>query len=459
MADYTPSLTSNHMRKDILILITLALGFVMATLDVTIVNVAVSTIQKTLYLGGTYTTWIIDSYMVTFASLLLLGGTLAQRYGGKTIYMLGLSIFIISSLFCAMALNGSMLIIGRLFQGIGAALFMPSSLSLLSLSFADDKKRAKMFGLWSAIVSIASGCGPFVGGLLVNEFGWRSVFIINIPIGIIGFIMAYIMISESEKIMIELYLRSHILAVFSISLLSYVLIEGPTYGWLSTRMIGIICITLCLISAFIYKEMKSHHSIIPISLFKNRFFTGANVIGVCINLSLFGGIFMFGMFLQHAKGLTLLMAGVQLLPMMAVFVLGNILFSTFINRWSVEWIMFVALVVASICTIILVITVGTNIGYWAISLLYACANLAIGLVVPAMTSIVMETGKSAGHMASATLNVNRQIGSLIGVALIGAIIDYSNDWYEKASHSFLLMAIIYLISAGLAGMLLKKKTF
>lgn len=171
-------LLKTHTRtiSDIWILVSLAMGFIMATLDVTVVNVAVADIQEKLQISLSSTTWIVDGYMLFFASLLLAGGSLANRYGAKNIYLIGLTIFVIASVLCALAPTGTILIVARSIQGVGAALFMPSSLSLLAISYPDANKRAKMFGIWSAIVSISSGLGPFVGGVLVNTFGWRSIF-------------------------------------------------------------------------------------------------------------------------------------------------------------------------------------------------------------------------------------------------------------------------------------------
>ncbi|MDJ1630154.1 MFS transporter [Bacillus velezensis] len=172
-------------------LIVLALGFLMATLDVTVVNVAMADMKNTLSMSLSGVTWVVDGYILTFASLLLAGGALADRFGSKAIYILGLAVFVMASCLCAVSINGQMLIAGRLMQGIGAALFMPSSLSLLAASYPDERVRARMFGLWAALVSSASGLGPFIGGVLVQAAGWQSIFLINVPLGFFALISAY----------------------------------------------------------------------------------------------------------------------------------------------------------------------------------------------------------------------------------------------------------------------------
>ncbi|OPA13995.1 MFS transporter [Bacillus cereus] len=436
-------------KSGIIILIALAMGFIMATLDVTVVNVAVVNIQETLGLALYSSTWIVDGYILSFAALLLAGGSLANRFGAKKIYMIGLIIFVFASLLCVIATTGNILVMGRVIQGVGAALFMPSSLSLLVVSFPDEKKRAKMFGIWSAIVSIASGTGPFIGGFLVNTFGWRSIFIINLPIGMIGIVVAFVIIPnvlpEKEKINVA----NHLIGIIAITLLAFTLIEGPSYGWSSSQILGGIVGTVLTAILFVYAERKSKNSVVPRVLFQNETFTSANIVGFLINFALFGGIFMFGLFLQKAYGASPFVAGLQLLPMMSVFVIGNLLFAKMVTKFGSNLLLFIALFIASIGSVLLMFLV-KNVSYIGIALIYSVVNLGIGIAVPAMTTIVMKSaGRENGNMAGATLNVNRQIGALVGIAIMGIILNESSNWYRGASYSFLVIGLSYLCAAFL----------
>ncbi|HDR7734144.1 TPA: MFS transporter [Bacillus thuringiensis] len=436
-------------KSGIIILFALAMGFIMATLDVTVVNVAVVNIQETLGLALYSSTWIVDGYILSFAALLLAGGSLANRFGAKKIYMIGLIIFVFASLLCVIATTGNILVMGRVIQGVGAALFMPSSLSLLVVSFPDEKKRAKMFGIWSAIVSIASGTGPFIGGLLVNTFGWRSIFIINLPIGMIGIVVAFVIIPnvlpEKEKINVA----NHLIGIIAITLLAFTLIEGPSYGWSSSQILGGIVGTVLTAILFVYAERKSKNSVVPRVLFQNETFTSANIVGFLINFALFGGIFMFGLFLQKAYGASPFVAGLQLLPMMSVFVIGNLLFAKMVTKFGSNLLLFIALFIASIGSVLLMFLV-KNVSYIGIALIYSVVNLGIGIAVPAMTTIVMKSaGRENGNMAGATLNVNRQIGALVGIAIMGIILNESSNWYRGASYSFLVIGLSYLCAAFL----------
>ncbi|KEK24586.1 MFS transporter [Bacillus gaemokensis] len=451
------NLETNQMKSSsMIILLALAIGFIMATLDVTVVNIAISNIQENLHMGISSATWVVDGYILSFASLLLIGGSLANRYGAKHMYLIGLVCFVFASLFCSIASSGNTLVAARILQGIGAALFMPSSLSLLATSYPNEKQRAKIFGLWSAIVSVTSGIGPFIGGVLVHTFGWRSIFVINLPIGIIGIFLAYYVVSTSSRQQVKLNLFNHGLGVITLACLAFSLIEGPSYGWTSPQILGGFLITIIVANLFITAERTSKHPIIPLALFHDQRFSSANIVGFFINFSLFGGIFMFGLFLQHTRGATPFLAGLQLLPMMAVFVVGNLLFAKLAIRFGSKSPMLISLLVASLGSFLLLF-ISPSMPYWLVATIYAIVNLGIGVSVPAMTAIVIQTaGREHGNIAGATLNVNRQIGALVGVAFMGIILHESVTWYAGAKYSFLAMGISYLIASFLVWRFIKK---
>ena len=431
-------------------LIVLALGFLMATLDITIINVAVPKIQQSLEVNLSQSTWVVDGYILTFATLLLISGSLANRYGAKNIYILGLLIFIIASFFCAQAQNGSMLISSRLVQGIGAALFMPSSISLLAHSYPDEKQRAKMFGIWSAIVSIASGLGPFIGGLLVNFAGWRSIFYINLPIGMVALILTYKLISNTSIVKEKINIIDHVLGIITLSSLSYILIEGENIGWGNKNILWALAIGLIAFLILIFRETKITNPIIPRHLYGNKKFSASNSIGFFLNFSLFGSIFMFSQFLQEAKGSNSFIAGVQLVPMMAVFIVGNLLFSKLASKYRTASLLLLSLVISAIGSLVLTFLVTPSTPYWLIALIFSIVNLGVGVTVPAMTITVMDSaGEKSSNIAGALLNANRQIGALVGVAVMGIIISISKDWYLSATNSFGTMAILYFLSAFL----------
>ena len=293
-----------------LTLITLAIGFIMATLDASIMNVAVTTLQKKLSLSSTSGTWIIDSYLLSFASLLLLGGVLANKFGSKLIYLVGMFLFIISSFSGGLSESGAWLIGSRFCQGIGAALFMPSSLSLLVLSFEDKTERAKMLGIWSAVVSISSGVGPFVGGALISGLGWRSIFFINVPLGIIGLVLAYrFAINPDSDRSINISVYPNLLSMIMLASFAYTLVEGGTYG--ITYQPSVVSCILFLVTLFLFAfyEKKAKLPMIPLGLIKIRSFVLINLTAIFLNASMMGGLFIFGLYLQASNHSTALEAG------------------------------------------------------------------------------------------------------------------------------------------------------
>ncbi|MGG0763493.1 MFS transporter [Bacillus paramycoides] len=440
-------------------LVVLAMGFVMATLDTTVVNVAIADIQNSLEISFTGITWVVDGYILTFASFLLAGGSLANRYGAKNIYILGLCFFVLASLLCAVAQTADVLIAARLLQGAGAALFMPSSLSLLALSYTDEKQRAKMFGIWAAIVSTSAGLGPFVGGVLVDMTGWQSIFIINLPIGMISLFFTYRIIAQSPRLQGKLNFTSHGLGIITLACFCFTLIEGPSMGWFSLPIVSSASIAVLSAILFIARERKTEDQIIPSQLFRDSRFSAANMVGFLLNFSLFGGVFMLSLFLQEARGASPFIAGLQLLPMMAVFVVGNLLFAKVAPRLGSRLPMLLALFTAGLGSLLLVIFISPSMPYWLLAIIFSIINLGVGVTVPAMTAIVMQAaGPSHANMAGATLNANRQIGALVGVAVMGVVIHLSEGWYNSASNTFITMTIAYLTASLLVWRFIRTET-
>lgn len=432
-------------------LATLALGFVMATLDATVINVAGATIKRRLDMGVSGITWVVDGYVLSFASLLLLSGALAARFGPRRIYLLGLSIFTVASASCGLAPNEGVLIGARLVQGAGAALFMPSSLGLLVAVFPEEKRRARMLGLWSAIVSTASGLGPLIGGVLVALAGWRSIFMVNIPVGLAAIVLTTGLIPTPPPRPSRVPLLGHALGITALAAGCYGLIEGSNYGWSSAPIIGSFALAAIAASTFIYKERSATFPIVPVALFGDPCFAAANVVGFLLNFALFGGVFMLGLFLQEARGASPLLAGLELLPMMVVFVVGNLGFARIAPRTGVRRPLILALAVAGLGTLSL-LTIRPSMPYVVLAMVMALANLGVGVTVPALTAALMEAaGREHASLGGAMLTTNRQVGALVGVAGAGAILVAGhNHFYAAARASFLLMSLSYLAASAIA---------
>ncbi|MFI7123251.1 MFS transporter [Amycolatopsis sp. NPDC049868] len=421
----------------------LATGFVMASLDTTVVNVAGAAIQADLGSTLTELTWIIDGYILTFASLLLLAGGLANRLGAKGVYQAGMAVFFAASLVCALAPNAEWLIAARLAQGIGAALFMPSSLSLLVRAFPERRQRTRMLGLWSAIVATSAGIGPTLGGLLVGAFGWPSIFLVNLPIGIIGMLLTRHHIAPVGSSPQSLAVPGHLLGIVALAAISFGLIEGPRFGWVSAPVLGTAAVALIALVLLTARERRTANPLLPWPLFRDPRFGGANLVGFLFNFALYGTIFLLGLYFQNARGADPFEAGLQLLPMTIFFPVANVVFSRISGRFGNGALITAFLALAAVSTLCLVmISPGTP--YWVIALGVGTANLGAGVISPAMTAVLVDAGgPEHANVSGSVLNANRQLGSLVGVAAVGVVLHATPDWTAGASHSFLLVGLAY----------------
>ncbi len=431
-------------------LITLAIGFVMAMLDVTVVNVALPSIALQFTVPLTDLVWIVDGYTLTFAALLLVAGALADRYGAKTVYLAGLGVFTLASLLCGLAPDADTLILARMLQGLGAALFMPSSLSLLTHAYDDEQVRNRMLAAWSAIVAVAGAAGPLLGGVLIHQFGWRGIFLINLPLGLAGLWLARNRIEAAPRRPRALNPLSHLLGIIGLSSLCFVLIQGNAYGWTSSRIAGIAALGLAAAVLLVRRERRHAEPIIPRALFATTQFAAANGVGFLINLAAYGQLFLLSLFLQQARGADALQTGLQLVPMLAVFSIGNLLSSRVSARWNVSISLLGGISLATAMSAAGIFAFAPDMAYWPFAVIVALANLGVGVAVPAMTSVVMQvSGKNHANSAAAALNANRQSGALVGVALIGTILHLMPDWQASLPTAYALITAGYLLAAAL----------
>ncbi len=283
------------------LLFILSLGYIMAVLDTTGVVLAVPHIETAMSVSLEQSIWIINAYTLALGSLLLLSGNLTTKYGAKRILLIGMTIFTLSSFGCSFSPNIETLIILRFIQGFGASLFMPSSLALLFISYPDSTKRARMLGIWTAIISVATGTGSFIGGLIINYFGWRGIFLVNIPFGI--------------------------LTVISILLLVKNNIANLTIG-------------------LVVHDKKSKAPIVPHQLLKNAKFIVSNLLGLVVNISLYGIVLVLGLYFQTYLNLSSMVSGLLILPGMIVLIIGNLFYARAVKRFSVGSLATVSIIFA-----------------------------------------------------------------------------------------------------------------
>ncbi len=257
-------------RLKLTTLFTMCFALFMAMLDNTVVNVALPTIQRDFGSGISGLQWIISAYTLFFASLMLTGGMLGDLYGRKRLFLIGLLVFSSGSLLCGLAPSLHWLVAGRAVQGIGAAALLPGTLSILITTFPDPKERAQAIGLWAGVSGLALAAGPVIGGVLVDTLGWQSVFFINVPIGILAFVVALRTVRESSNPEGRtLDLPGQGLAVLSLGSLVFALIEANDYGWTSPLILTLFAVGIVTQLAFLWVEARSKSPMLPLRFFRN----------------------------------------------------------------------------------------------------------------------------------------------------------------------------------------------
>jgi DHA2 family methylenomycin A resistance protein-like MFS transporter len=397
-------------------------GFALVQLDVSIVNVALARISELLGGGVTGLQWIVDSYAIAFASLLLAAGALGDRVGARRTYIAGLTLFAIASVACGIAPGTGTLIAARALQGVGAAFVVPCSLAPLTHACGDDDAaRARAISLWTAAGSVTLSAGPLLGGLLVDALGWRSIFLVNIPIGAAGIWWTWRTVAETPRRNGALDLPGQALVLLMLLGLTGAIIEAGHRGTDAPLVVaGFIGALLCG-AGFLLREARTADPMVPLGFFRNSTFSAAILVGLVINLTLYGTIFLLGLYLQQILGYSPAIAGLAFLPLPVVLGMANVAAGTIGRRFGLRIPMALGLIIA-------------GIGFWLLARLSATTNyasllpglvvipLGVGLSVPLMTSALLATvPRIRSGVASGVLNTVRQGGGCVGVALFGAL--------------------------------------
>jgi MFS transporter, DHA2 family, methylenomycin A resistance protein len=427
-----------------LTLAAMSLGYVVVQLDVTIVNVAINSIGASY--GGSLADlqWIVNAYTVTFAAFILTAGALGDRIGAKRVFVLGFAIFVLASLACALAPALWVLIVARLCQGIGAAVLVPNSLALLNHAYPNEAERHRAVGIWAAGASFSLTAGPLVGGALIALVGWRSIFLINLPIGLIGMWLTWRYATETTRTPTRtLDLLGQTIAVLALGALAASTIEGGERGWSDPWVVAGFIAFIVLAALFLAIELKSKSPMLPLSLFRNPAFSATVLTGLLVNVGAYGLIFVFSLYFQRLNHLSPLWTGMAFVPMMAAVLVTNLLAARVTGAIGARVTIAAGLaVMAASCVGLLWIHEGSN--YWSLCAQLVALGGGLGLLVPPLTSTTLgSVAKQHSGIASGVLNAMRQTGSVLGVALFGSLLAGSAGFIPGAKVSL-------LIAAGLA---------
>ena len=419
------------------VLAVLCLGLFMILLDGTIVNIAIPHIQS--YYDTTYSNieWVMNAYILAFAVLLVPMGRFGDLWGRRKLFLAGMVLFTLGSLACGLAPSIYLLIVFRVIQGIGGAAMMPSTLSIIAAVFAPEKRGAAM-GVWGGVSGLASGLGPVLGGIIIQyvtwpsvDGSWRWIFLVNIPVGVIGVLLTLRIVPESKNPTAVESLDLPGVGLLSVSLfaLTFALIEGQNYGWSSATILGLFAGSAVAFAAFYLWEHRVKQPLIDFSLFRSLNFSAGNATGLLLSAAMMGAFFTIPIFLQSVLDFSAIKAGLVMAPMSVIIIFAAPVAGMLSDRLGSKWIVAAGMFLlafglawmAGLVPGIEKIDPQTTSGSLLVPFLIS--GIGIGFAVAPVTSAVMATApKDRVGNASGVLSTMRQVGSLLGIAVLGAVL-------------------------------------
>jgi DHA2 family methylenomycin A resistance protein-like MFS transporter len=425
-----------------------SISYIVVILDTSIVNVALESIASALSTDTEGLQWVVNAYTLTFASLLLTGGALGDRLGARNVYFVGLALFTLSSAFCGGAPSLASLTLARVAQGVGASMLVPCSLMLVTSAYPDAAERGRAIGLWAGFGGAAMASGPLVGGILIHAFGWRSIFLANVPVGLVGlWLTSRIARDEHKPVTRHLDFAGQASAIVALGLLIAVLIESGSFGWRSPWIIGGIVAGLLAAGSFIAIEASRAQPMLPLSLFSNPTFSGTAFISMVSAMTFYGLLFTLSLYFQHIRAYSPLFTGLAFLPLTALVTIGSMSAARVVRRFGVRWPVCIALGIYALGFLCMLGSMG-NSPFWIIALPMPAIGFCAGLITPLATTALMNTvDKTRAGIAAGVLNSARQTGAALGVALFGAMLAACHQFENGLRMSLYVAALASAFAA------------
>jgi EmrB/QacA subfamily drug resistance transporter len=447
-------------------LVAVAFGLFMIMLDNTIVNVALPSIQRDLGLKVSELEWVVTGYALTFGAFMLTGGKLADLLGRRRIFVVGLVVFTGASLACGLAGSAGVLIGARVVQGLGAAMMNPATLSIITVTFP-PQQRGRAIGIWAGVSALALAIGPLVGGVLSERANWNWIFFINIPVGVLAVVAAYLFIDESRDNSREQRpdFPGLITSTVGLFALTYALIEANNYGWGSTRILASFGIAAVALVAFVFLELHQRLPMLDLSLFKNRIFAGANSVMLLLGLAMFGVFFFVSLYVQNILGYSPIQAGASFLPWTLLIVVLAPQAGHLNDRVGPRWLVTGGMTITA-SALFLFSRYGEGASFWDLLPAMLLGGVGMAATMAPVTATAMgAVPRDKAGVGSAVLNSMRQVGGSIGLAVLGAIVAQSvpsggrpvaSDFVTGYHHALEVSTLIALSGAVIAALTLRK---
>jgi EmrB/QacA subfamily drug resistance transporter len=407
-------------------------------MDVTIVNVALPAIQHDLHATLSGLQWILDAYTLVVATLLMLSGSMSDRFGRRRVFQIGLVLFTAGSLLCSMAHSIGQLIGYRALQGLGASMLNPVALSIIANAFPDRKARAHAVGVWGAVAGVSLAIGPLIGGALTQAVGWRSIFWINLPIGLAAVALAARFVPESKAPRARAFDPVGQLLVFiGLASLTSAVIEGPHTGWTSWVIVGLFAASIAALTIFFLYEPRRKDPLVDLRFFHSVPFSSATLLAVCAFASFAGFLFLNALYLQQARGYSAFHTGLCTMPLAIMMMVSAPLSGRLVGHYGTRPPLLAAGAAFLLSTLMLTrLSIGTPLGL--LLLAYGLFGLALGMVNPAITNnAVAGMPLSQAGVAAAIASTGRQVGAALGVAVAGTVVAASHakgSDFTQATH-------------------------
>ena len=438
-----PQAIGTHARRRWGVLAICCTSLFVVGLDTTIVNVALPTIGASFHVGIPGLEWVVNAYTLVLAGLLISSGALADRFGRRRVFQIGLVVFGIASIACALAPSVGVLIAARIAQGVGGSMLSPVALAIVVNVMTDPKERAKAIGVWAAVFGLSMAVGPIVGGVLIESFGWRSVFWVNVPVIVIVLVLTAVFVPESRAPQARrLDLPGQILLVAVVGGAVGLLIEGPRIGWTSPgAVVGYIAVALALAS-FIAVESRKAEPLVDPALFRHRPFSAAVLGAVVVFVALNATLLLGTLYLQQACGMTPATAGVVILPMAVAATVCAPLSGILVGRVGPRLPLLIAggfTALGGLC----LVSLDNNTGLPTVLVAYLFLGIGFGFSnAPITNTAVSGLPKSQAGLAGGITSSARQFGAALGVALAGGFVANTVDSdVAQASHAGWMLVV------------------
>ena len=410
----------NHRRR-MLVLAICCMSLLIVSLDNTVLNVALPSMQRELHASTAGLQWTIDAYTLVLASLLMLAGSTADRIGRKRVFMAGLVVFTIGSVLCSLAPNLESLVAFRMVQAVGGSMLNPVAMSIITNTFTDPRERARAIGVWGGVVGISMAAGPLIGGLLVDSVGWRAIFWINLPVGLAALLLTFRYVPESRAPKAR---RpdpvGQLLVIALLGSLTYAIIEAPHSG--APTVIAFGALAMAALLSLLWYEPRRAEPLIDLRFFRSAPFSGATVVAISAFAALGGFLFLSTLYLQNVRGLTALSAGLWMLPMAALTFVSAPLSGRLVGSRGPRLSLLVA-GVAMTASGVLFAAFEAETSNVTLVIGYVLFGLGFGFVnAPITNTAVSGMPRAQAGVAAAVASTSRQIGQTLGVAVVGAVL-------------------------------------